>query len=64
MPADTDPAPKQAGLTDAQQRFIDAVNYDQLKHAVEDEGLELSDRQKAVWRVLAGRLGRPDPTAG
>lgn len=56
----TDPAPKQKGLTDQQQRRLDAHNYDQIAAAV-DEGYELSEDEKARWRALAGRLGRPDP---
>lgn len=55
-----DPAPRQPGLTDVQQRRLDAHNYDQIAVAV-DEGSPLTEAQTATWRALAARLGRPDP---
>lgn len=62
MAEPTDPAPKQPGLTAAQQRRIDAHNYDYLAAAAE-HGEELTAGETATWRALAERLGRPDPLA-
>lgn len=56
-----DPAPVQPELSAQQQRFIDALNYDQIEEAVQN-GHQLTAEEAATWQALAKRLGLPDPT--
>jgi hypothetical protein len=44
------------GYTLDQQLFMDAFNYDQFKENVVDEGLEITEDQKVLWKELSEKV--------